>query len=113
MILRTATSATAQHDMPAHETDLQGGFVQVRPTSLIDRPTIELRWDGVPHAVVVAVRQHWDQYGQRGIPFDPVTLPAVTLPEGHYSYDSALSIQRTNASQHSMRTTAVRSLAYD
>lgn len=112
MILRTGTSAAVLHDMPAHESDVRGGFYQVRPTTRIDRARIEIRWDSIDHAVIGAVRQHWQQYGQRGIPFE-FGPPTVTLPDGRYAYDGPLTIQRTNARQHSMRAVVVQALAYD
>jgi hypothetical protein len=99
--------------MPAFETDVQAGTYQVRHAALIDTPRIELRWDNVDIAAMMGVRQHFAENGAKGKTFDYQDMPAVTLPEGHYSYDEPLLITRSGARSVSLRAVLVRALAFD
>jgi hypothetical protein len=115
MILRSSTSATIGHALPAASTDVSSGFYAVRPIARYDTSRIELEWNSVDEAVMAGIRQHYQEHGQRGKPF-PYSGPAETVNyiiEAWYQYDSELTIQRTGPRRINMRVAVRMSLAYD
>lgn len=112
MELRSASSAAHVHVVPAASLPTELGFHPIRQLARVQVSRVELRWQNVDDAVMAGVRAHWNQYGQRGVPFT-YGPPGIVIDEGTYTYDSELQVTRNGARQIQMSVTVTQSLAYD
>lgn len=111
MILRTATSVRIEYTDA--RTESVGAMRQSRPMSLAQLKRVSLTWQNVPRSVETAVRQHFDEYGQRGRTFAYQPPPTASHTEAQYAYDEPLSVDRTNPRSVSMRCVLLESQAFD
>ena len=111
MILRTATAVRIEY--PDARTSTTGSMHQARPISLSQRKRISLTWQNVPRSVETAVRQHFDEDGQRGRTFAYQPPPIASHTEAQYAYEEALSVDRTNPRNVSMRCVLLEAMASD
>jgi hypothetical protein len=97
----------------AEEVATNGSMRQARIASRAQRKRIDLSWQNVGSEVETAVRQHFDEYGQRGRTFAYQPPPTLSHTEAQYAYDEPLSVDRTNPRNVSMRCALLEAMASD
>lgn len=110
-VLLSATAVQIEYTGERAETG--GSYRQTAVMSKAQRKRVTLTWQNVGAATETAVRQHFDEYGQRGRIFRYHPPPLLSNVENDYSYDEPLTADRTNPRNVSMRCVIIEAMAGD